>query len=69
MRVIVEDPHAVRLKGCSQRIELRNMPFFIDSLCGFTDEFRNSLKPGDVLIVSGRGSWFGIFVRSVAVAK
>lgn len=69
MHVIVEDPRASRLKHCRGRIELRNMPFISDSLCGFSDEFRNGLKPGDELIVSGRGSWFGIFVRSASVAE
>lgn len=65
VRVVVENPRASSQKFCINRIELRDS----DSLCRLTEEFRSSLKPGDQLIVSGKGSKFGIFVRSVKKAE
>lgn len=69
VRVVVENPRASSQKSCRHRVELRDSLFFFDSLCGLTEEFRSSLKPGDQLTVSGKGSKFGIFVRSVKKAQ
>jgi len=50
---------------CRRRIELRDMPFMFDEICGVDPKFRNSLHPGERLVVTGTGSAWGIFPSMV----
>ena len=62
---IVEQAEGFSDRKCQRKIELLDLPIVYNELCGFSVEFRNSLKPGMELIVSGRSSQFGVFVSEV----
>lgn len=49
-------------RKCRNRIRLRQTPALYSKLCGFSEEFRNSLRPGMQIVVLGRSSKFGVFV-------
>ncbi|MEZ2222439.1 hypothetical protein [Rhizobium sp. RCC_161_2] len=49
-------------KGCSSPVELRDLPFLFDSLCGVSDNLRQTLKPGMRIAVEGRGTSLGVYV-------
>jgi hypothetical protein len=53
--------------ACTYAVYLRDMPFGRDPICGLPEWFRLSLKPGDSLLINGRGSAAGIFVDTVRV--
>jgi hypothetical protein len=61
---IVEKAEGWSHLKCRRKIELR-LPISFNELCGFSDEFRNSLRPGMVVTVSGRSTHFGVFVSEV----
>lgn len=51
-------------RKCRNKIELRDMPFMLNELCGFPEGFRNSLSPGQRIAVQGKGTALGLFVQS-----
>ena len=55
-------------RKCRNKIELRGNPFMYDELCGFSEEFRDSLRPGMDVVVQGRSSYFGVFVSGARIA-
>lgn len=56
-------------RKCRNKIELKNMPFMSDELCGLPKDLRDNLRPGQTLIVSGRGTLAGTFISSARVAE
>ncbi|WP_372573119.1 hypothetical protein [Ruegeria jejuensis] len=46
---------------CSRPIKVEGLPFAQNSLCGFSEEFRRTLSPGSQIVVSGKGTRFGVF--------
>ncbi|WP_374393581.1 hypothetical protein [Tabrizicola sp.] len=68
-RFVVARAEGFSDRKCRNKIELKDMPFMYDALCGFPKDFRDSLPPGQTLIVSGRGSFAGTFISSVRVAE
>jgi len=54
---------------CPEKIELKDMPFFFDKLCDLPKEFRDTLSPGQTIIVTGYGSSAGVFVSSARVVS
>ncbi|WP_309574331.1 hypothetical protein [Rhizobium sp. AP16] len=48
-------------KGCRSPVDLQDLPFFFSSLCGVSEEFRESLRPGMPIIVEGRGTSYGVY--------
>lgn len=53
---------------CGNMIELI-VPPINDRLCGFPKDFTDTLRPGQSVIVSGKGSPVGIFVDSVRLSN
>jgi hypothetical protein len=56
-------------RKCRNKIKLKDMPFVYDELCGLPKDFRDSLRPGQTLIVSGRGTLAGTFISSARVEE
>jgi hypothetical protein len=65
---VVERAEGFSDRKCRKKIELQGNPFMYDELCGFSDEFRNTLRPGIDVIVYGRSSYFGVFVAGARTA-
>jgi hypothetical protein len=66
---IVEKAQGYSDRKCPNQIRLRELVFMYSELCGFSDEFRDGLEPGQSIAVSGRGTSLGLFVnRARAVA-
>ncbi|WP_374642075.1 hypothetical protein [Tabrizicola sp.] len=68
LQYVVERATGFSDRKCRNDIELMDMPSMYDRLCGFPKDFRDSLRPGQTLIVSGHGSSLGTFVTSAHVA-
>ena len=62
LEYIIERAEGFSDRKCRNKIELRDMPFQFDKLCRFSKAFRDSLHPGQRIIVSGTGTPLGIFV-------
>lgn len=56
-------------KTCYRKLYVNDLPAFSNSICNLPDGFLNTLKPGDKIIVSGRGTWRGLFVSYVRLAE
>ena len=59
---VVEKAEGFSDRKCPNEIELADMPLVHDKLCGFPESFRETLSPGQTVLVSGRGTAWGIFV-------
>ena len=59
---VVDRAEGFSNRKCRNKIELRQTPDLYRKLCGFSEEFRNSLRPGMQIVVLGRSSQFGVFV-------
>ncbi|MGG6895810.1 hypothetical protein [Rhizobium sp. BR 315] len=57
----VEQATGTGRRGCRSPVYLQGLPFVFNSLCGVSEEFRQSLKPGMPIIVEGRGTSYGVF--------
>ncbi len=57
-----------RSKGCRSPIELQGLPSFFDRVCGAPNDFRRLLKPGDRILVIGRGTRLGVFPETLAIS-
>ncbi len=51
-------------RRCRNRIDLMDMPLFSDQLCGFSADFGSTITRGDTIIVTGRGTAWGVFSHS-----
>ncbi len=49
-------------RRCRNKIDLVGLPILNDRLCGFPQDFAESLRPGQTVVVAGKGSAYGIFV-------
>jgi hypothetical protein len=69
-----EVPYAIERTGrsedwkCRNSILLQDLPPLTSKLCGFSEEFIASLLPGQTILVSGKGSPFGVFAASARLA-
>ncbi len=52
-------------RKCPNKIELRDMPIMSGDLCGLPNTFRDTLKTGSRIVVSGRGTALGVYVENV----
>lgn len=52
-------------KGCRSPIGLQGLPFLFDRLCGVPDDIRRGFKPGSQVVVTGRGTTFGVYPESL----
>ncbi|GLU84427.1 hypothetical protein Rhsp01_56030 [Rhizobium sp. NBRC 114257] len=52
-------------RGCYSPIELRDLPWFFDSLCYVPNDLRQPLKPGMQIVVEGRGTSLGVYAKSI----
>ena len=66
VRYHVLDAGNGREKFCSRPIRVDGLPSLMGSLCGFSEEFRQTLSPGSQIIVEGRGTWLGVFPSRVS---
>ncbi|MBP2557692.1 hypothetical protein J2T08_004284 [Neorhizobium galegae] len=58
---VVDDAHPPSSRGCRSPLSLQELPFFFDKLCGVKNEFKLGLARGSKIVVTGRGTSFGIF--------
>ena len=65
LEYVVKQASGFSDRKCRNRIELHDMPFMFDEICGVDPKFRNSLHPGERLVVTGTGSAWGIFPSMV----
>ena len=56
-------------RQCSNPITLEGLPFLSGRLCGFSEDLGNSLQIGDEVMVFGRGTADGLFVKFAARLK
>lgn len=50
---------------CGSAIELRDVPPIFNGLCGASRDLGKGLRPGGRILVSGRGTGWGLFVERV----
>jgi hypothetical protein len=62
--VIVSDPTIFRDRKCRPAIEIADMAFSLDKLCGTPEELQVLLSPGDTVFAVGKGSRIGVFYDS-----
>tara|TARA_R110002051_G_scaffold1609_5_gene8873 strand:- start:109 stop:681 length:573 start_codon:yes stop_codon:yes gene_type:complete len=60
----IAKPDGGSQRYCRNSVELDGMPL-MDNLCVASEKFRGSLAVGDRIVVSGTGTSFGLFARSV----
>jgi hypothetical protein len=53
-------------KHCHNAVDLREIGG-LGQICGISDELRDRLYPGAVIVVTGRGTTLGIFVQDVRI--
>lgn len=68
MTFVVKDVKPYPIKHCGYAIELEYLSPHYGTLCNFPPEFTDSLSPGSEIIVTGRGTSWGLFVKSARVA-
>ena len=51
-------------KGCRSPIELQDLPFLLERLCGVPDDLRAALKPRMEIVVEGRGTSLGVYATA-----
>lgn len=64
MTFLVKDPDYLPSKYCRTSVLLDYLPPSYGALCNFPTEFTRSLNPGSEIVVTGRGTSWGLFVRS-----
>lgn len=50
---------------CRSSLELKGLPIVFNEICGVSDEFRQRVARGSRVIVSGRGTDFGVFANGL----
>lgn len=60
-------PEYVGGKFCNRPIGLASLPMLNDTLCNFPPSFQQQLRSGSRIVVTGRGTSWGLFVRSARV--
>ena len=64
---IVDRVDPFNSKSCNAPIILDYMPWYNDKLCNFPPELTDSLSHGTQIVVTGRGTSWGLFVESARV--
>lgn len=64
MTFVVKDVKPYPIKRCGHAIELEYLSPHYGTLCNFPPEFTDSLSPGTQIVVTGRGTSWGLFVES-----
>lgn len=64
MTFVVEKVWPFPLKYCGRAVELRYLSPHYGTLCGVAPEFIEQLHPGSEIVVTGRGTSWGLFVKS-----
>ncbi len=57
----VANYHGSGSKGCRSPLVLNALPFLFDRICRVPANLRDSVVPGDEIMVLGRGTSFGLF--------
>ena len=52
-------------RGCYSPVALRDLPWFLDSLCYVPDDLRQPLQLNMQILVEGRGTSLGVFATAV----
>lgn len=52
---------------CPNRVDLAGMPMMTGTLCGISDDFRNTLHQGSRVVLTGRGTADGLFAAEIDV--
>ena len=65
LQFTVESADHTGFKGCHSPVEVEGLPMSFDSACGVPSAFRDDLVPGMRIIMTGRGTSFGIFARYI----
>lgn len=61
-------PEYIGGKFCKRPIGLAGLPTLNDTLCNFSPSFQQQLKSGTQIVVTGRGTSWGLFVESARIA-
>jgi hypothetical protein len=64
---VVENASGFSDSKCPTEIELTSMPIGFDGACGFPEEFREQLKPGMLIELTGRGTANGLFYHRIHI--
>ncbi|MER8595618.1 MULTISPECIES: hypothetical protein [unclassified Mesorhizobium] len=54
---------------CPNRVSLAGMPMMTGTLCGISDNFRNTLHQGTRVVLTGRGTADGLFAAGIDVVQ
>jgi len=52
-------------RRCSNPINVDGLPVFFDSICNFPQSVTRDIKPGDRIMVGGRGTSLGVFASRI----
>lgn len=52
-------------RDCRTPIQVEGVSFLFDELCGFPLSFRSALSKGDVIVVRGTGTFYGLFPEEI----
>lgn len=51
-------------RHCRRPIELQNLPFLFDQICGVSDDVRRQFPAGEPIVVTGHGTSWGIYEQT-----
>lgn len=54
---------------CPYRVDLAGMPMMTGTLCGVPDEFRRTLHRGTWVVLTGRGTDYGLFAAGIDIVR
>lgn len=63
--IVVRADDGYGTKRCRSPVELQGLPFYFDRVCGVPNDFRQSLTPGRLIVVIGRGTSLGVYAESL----
>ena len=58
---LVEKANGTDRRGCASLLDLTGLPYSYGTLCGVSEEFRQTLGTGTKIIVVGRGTAYGVY--------
>lgn len=64
---VVEDPDDFGSRHCRPALELQDMPFMFNQLCGPPPVLVSALSPGDTVYAVGRGTELGVFYNAFSL--
>ncbi len=69
MTFVVDKVWPFSMKYCGRAVELRYLSPHYGTLCDVAPEFAEELHPGSEILVTGRGTSWGLFVKSARLAN